>query len=1680
MAAIKINFDTNYNPLVPTFILGDRMGNRYGIIENATNINVSDKMNDCPEVSFTVYKYINNEQCHLWDKIKDLMTVYCPEWNTWFEMSIGLTDESDILKNVMLVRLAEAELSQISLYYLEANSEDDLEFREEGETTILYDEDNPSCSLLHRMLDKAPHYSIAHVDSTIASIQREFSFDKVTIRDAFTEISEEINCIFTYDTADEDGNLIRTISVYDLENNCLECGYRGEFTDKCPDCGSTRIKEGYGEDTNIYVSSDGLGNSVSLEVDKDSIKNCFRLEAGDDIMTDTIKMCSPNNTLYLWNFSEYMKGLMPEELRNKYNDYIKKFDDYNKANISTLDASLVTSYNDLITKYKGIDTGLEHDKITASITGYSNLINIYYDVMDMEGYLESTLMPSVTIDGTTAEEQMVKLLESISKIALDDLSSATKITAKSAILSYAKLLVDGRYIVDINDDCTYNTSTHVWSGTFTITNISDEEDTYTSSEVNITIKADRESFIKQELDKLLNTDAYDTSISWLFNLEKCDLTTFTNELKKYGLNSLSSFETSCQACIDMMTSKGLNTNKTSSEYTKLVKPYNDRMSKIRAEIKVRESELDTIYDLWNDIEIVIDEIHIDLDIANYFGNLYPILCSYIREDEYSNPNYVSDGLSNVELVEKAKEFIAKAEKELYKASALQHNISADMKNLLTIKEFYPLVQQFQCGNWIRVRVDDEIFKLRLLEFDINYDDYALNVVFSDVTKVFDGITDLKSVISQTSSIAGSFDSFKSQMEKAAKKTKYIDNWVSGGIEITNVNLMSNSFNQNISWDKNGLLCRELDPITGQYKPQQLKLITNGLYLTEDDWQTSKTGIGKFTFYNPMSKKNETRYGVSADAIVGNLMLSETLGIYNEANNIILNKDGFTITNGATTVSINPNDVSVFSIKSGNDNVISMDSGGNLTIIGRIQAVEGSDVTQGISGLSDVAFSGNYEDLNERPSLSNVALTGKYEDLNERPSLSNVALTGKYDDLSGTPTLSSVALTGKYSDLNDRPSLSNVALSGKYSDLNEKPSLSNVALSGKYNDLTGAPDLSDVALSGNYGDLNNKPSLSDVALSGDYDDLSGKPDLSKYLTSNDMAIYISKDGVVGSTPSNGATGFKVSKSGLLEASNAIIYGTIYASYGKIGNWTLADGYLANNATDSDGSVYTTIIAPSSNLSTGTCFMVRKVTSSGSTTYPFFVRPSGHLHAEDVQISGEVVASTGKIGGFTISGKDTASNGFWNWALSSVVNTSTTVNASNPQYAVFMRGQSDDGKSGAISPENVVFGVKKRTATSTSWNDASYMFYVRADGLVRCSNFIVNGNATIYNKLYMANTGDEKCEIISFSNADYYSNVSIGTGCYGIQFKSIEGSLGEARYGVNSAEWTFNGDVFAEGNVRMDGFVEAIGGGVFGDDIGISGAVECDNVITPKFSLNDPYNNVTKSAIRYVTGTSDGLGMSIGAGGLVAIGSGESADNYIKEESLPGEKEALYLTSDANIYLATKCNTISEKKELVFTDTNIFRPTVNQGWAVGSSTYRFTNGYFTTVYNSSGSITNSDARLKKDFTEIPNSEEFIMSLKPTQYKYIDGNSDRNHWGFIAQEVKESLDNICKTDCGLYIEDVKGEDSKPLSECTYEEKELGLRYEELIAPHIYVTQKHNKEINALKEEISQLKQIINTLMK
>jgi hypothetical protein len=99
----------------------------------------------------------------------------------------------------------------------------------------------------------------------------------------------------------------------------------------------------------------------------------------------------------------------------------------------------------------------------------------------------------------------------------------------------------------------------------------------------------------------------------------------------------------------------------------------------------------------------------------------------------------------------------------------------------------------------------------------------------------------------------------------------------------------------------------------------------------------------------------------------------------------------------------------------------------------------------MNGLADVATSGDYDDLTNKPSIP-TAVSDLTNDLNfvESSDLATVATTGDYSDLSNTPTIPS-AVSDLTNDLGfvESSDLATVATSGSYNDLSNKPTIPTV-------------------------------------------------------------------------------------------------------------------------------------------------------------------------------------------------------------------------------------------------------------------------------------------------------------------------------------------------------------------------------------------------------------------------------------------------------------------------------------------------------------------------------------------------------------------------------------------------------------------------------------------------------------
>lgn len=982
-----IEISPDGQPITPDLVLSYRGGTKQGIIHNVQSLTNANALVETAEISFDVYKEIDGVECQLWDDIRDFRLVYIPHldtstFNPWYELSVEVDENDCTIKHCQGVHLQEAELGQLTLNGVEINTEDDIA-RDDYSPTVIYDPRNPEASALDRILkDKASHYTIVHVDSSIANLQRTFSWDGSSIKDAFDDIANEVECLFKYgEYTNNDGKIHRTISVYDLNDRCMECGERGSFTTRvCPKCGSANINYGYGTDSGIFLSHENFAGDITYSSNKDSVKNCFRLVAGDDLMTATIRNINPSGSQYIWYLSDSVRADMSHALQDKLKAYDTEYESYSTEKQIDIPSTVISEYNALINKYKLYDDTLTNIKYP--IIGYSALTDVYYSALNFYSLLKTTLAPaSEHGEKTTAAKELTKLTtNTLSPLGIQNAEISSSATVTSAVQNYAKVFIDTS-LYRITAKCnTYEAK--VWKGTITLTGYSDDEDTATSAVLTVYVSDATPDFIKCQIEKAMKKNNVDaTGTVALFKKSESE---FKQALSFYSVDNLNILASIARGCLDILIQQGV-ADPENELYSSMYLPYYNRSVWIQDELREREAEVLKLRGTRSNPDGVLDYIEKQrqaiankLDLRSYLGEtLWVEFCSFRRDDTYQNDNFISDGLSDTELIAQAKEFIKNAEREIVKSATLQHTISCNLNNFLLVKEqdveespvpivtldgihiithdqlylvkgnatFSPLLVNFEVGNWVHIKIDGVVYKLRLTSYKIDYDNLdKLDVEFSDVTYGLDYMSDTQSILAQAQSMATSYSMVQHQANKGNNANKQIMDMVENGLNLTNKRIVNAADNQNMVVDESGLLMREKNEFGDDYSAEQTKIINHGFYYTNDGWKTVKTGLGKYIYYDPETGTYKEDYGIIAHKIVGNIILGNELGIYNTSGSVKIDQNGMTITADASDTNKD-----LFTLQRKNEDgsytkYVYVDDDGNIKINGRhIQMTTSDDL-----------------------------------------------------------------------------------------------------------------------------------------------------------------------------------------------------------------------------------------------------------------------------------------------------------------------------------------------------------------------------------------------------------------------------------------------------------------------------------------------------------------------------------------------------------------------------------------------------------------------------------------------------------------------------------------------------------------------------------------------------------------
>lgn len=1287
----------------PRIFLCDRQLNKIGEIFPVHDLRIKSVLNGADEISFRTHKQIKNYNDRdlaylnkraavavsngeniLYDRITDYSVVFAEGFG-YFEVSPTINDTYTSVKNLHGSSLGESELSQL-FCTLECNTDEDitnflkLHTSEKYISTVLYSDEDKDHSLIHRILSYAPGYTVGRVDNTVKNIQRTFSFSNKDIISCFSEIAEEVGCIFDVVVRrDEDGAIGRTVNIYDAQY-CGNCQSRHIINGVCQDCGSKEI-DGVGEDTTIMVSTDNLSDEITLTPDG-SMKNCFIIKGGDDMITSTVEGVLPSGTNKLYMFSPDTIQHFSSGLKSKYDEYINQFNNSREP--------------------------------------YADLLELEYNIFDLILYLQSGRMPAAETSGRSLHEEADHIISKYNSLfpnglGLTDTSDTT--SRNGMIRQVFSLFVDSGYAVK-QEDGNYDAQKLRWTGDIIVYEIGNN-----SSQAVITV-SDNSSTIRYSDGTTTKTipfcvkfsEDYETYLKQMVaittkNYELIEDQGLNNpkDWQKYSLNQLYSYKSGYELCIetlnelerksglsDVETVNGIRdkylerideisnymerlediiyhlysyfgsfnscSSATSaskinySEYTPKIFPETaDAFQNMVHYIKYgtwyggretsstdhpiycktcgssnvtmtgcnrcKSSDVCTygslagmVYDSYMSNPASLETQRADIQAHGRLrdfldGELYRELCSFIREDVYDNGNFVSDGLSNSEIIQKSKELIQRAEQELAKACISQHTLSGNIYAFAAYSrlsgEDFPIDDvygTFKLGNFMWYFADDgKKYKLRLSseEFLWSESGAELNVEFTDVIQYLGGgISDLASLMQTVGSLSTSFDSVKKQAGQGAEANLTFQRIKNEGLQSALSNVL-NARDIDVQIDEHGITLRKYDYELDGYSPYQMKLINRNIVMTDDSWKTARMAIGLGRYGEGSDAK--LVYGVWADLLVGNMLVGENLLIQNKDCTVEINGSGIVIKNGFITWDkVNPPEISNINglanrlndidtdINEAEDNAKGYTDGVredlNTSLTNAYKVYADSEVAKLDTAVAGYLIPGSTTLVGESVVISPY-IGGGYLNITGEPGNAQNQVIVDPKNLTGTGYIFAVKHGDDFT-VGVKPD-GTASFKGSIT----ATSLTLEGCEIPYGKISGTPEIpSDIKdLTDTNETLKNimyKGDITSVTKTDSYGNtytehtVPGKTGNITYKT-YDTDSYM----LFGKPAGNGQLGGDgsyvcISKNGLLEANNAVIYGTVYATDGEfsgsiysksgtIGGWNIEENTISSFKNDNEG-------------------------------------------------------------------------------------------------------------------------------------------------------------------------------------------------------------------------------------------------------------------------------------------------------------------------------------------------------------------------------------------------------------------------------------------------------------------------------------------------------------------------------
>lgn len=1403
----------------------------------------------------------------------------------------------------------------------------------------LYNKYKPELSLLDIALEKIYGWKIKHVDDSLATMSRQFEISRASVYDFIVQdVCEKFNCFAVFDTINNEISLyaealitkhigdgakdeflvspaydsIDTVSIdsykttkytYYIDDNEI-----GHIIFDTPPASGARIEITDGSQaqwkTDVYVTFTNLAQEVNVSYSAEDIKTVLTVKGDDDLDIREVNMGLP----YIVDISYYYTvDWMGQDLYDAYTKYLQ---------------TCAASQSQYAANSK------EMLELTGYIAYETQRLSLQYSIADN---VTSTTVGTYYVRGGTAPDYYYR------EIQLPDEYNAN---------------IENYYMLSGSDlDEEKFAKLYAALQTYFVS-----EDSKDVSEIE-KLQDSFEFVETYTLENLIgalsaatNTEAKDGAI----------LTFFDEMWGQLGSTPLDSLYYKPYQKIEA-TNKEAGWDDTSNENYWRYYPITLVLESLEKEIEDRKTIIEEYNARYTVLQNENSTIATKASIYNNFSDeQLARLGPFLREDEYTDDNFVETDSDTIEILMQTKQELLECGKiELTKLCEPKLSFSMDMANIYALIEFEPIIHQFQLGNLINVAIrDDYIKQARLLAVDINFDD------FSDFSCEFGELTNLKTpssihadLLANALAAGNSVASNQSYWEKGTDLATSTDIKIQNGL-LSAIDGIYNA-DKSVLIDNHGILLRKVES-NGEYSPYQIWLTNNNILVSTDAFTTADVGVGVFEvdgkeLYGVLAKAVLAGYIEGSTIVGGTININDTF-IVDEFGNVTMNASSIkgyvrednvieSVNNSVEALVIDPDKISLTGkqINLTSDNITIDSTNFSVTTEGAITATSGE-----IAGWT--IYPGLFR---------------------KETTVDDITYQMYMQSTDGVSTSNAFAVRKKGSDDSSWDVQFAVNYAGK--------------LTAKNANITGAITANSLTL----GDEVKIP----------YSKLSGTPDLS---------IYIAKDGTVGTVPASGKTGFQVSSAGLLQASNAVIYGTIYASGGTIAGYNIGAGGSYGNA------LYKRVVGDSADYEVGfkassgdtdLAFYVKKSTDDwSSSSNVFYVNNSGKLYAQNVDITGKINASSGTIGSWTIGDM-----GNYTDSIYTTYCAASAPSSSNPEYAVFMRGKGS-------SANTIAIGVKKRTSSSTSWNDSDNPFYVRKDGYMHAEYGTIGG--------------------FDISSNYLRSDITKSGTRYQTFMQAADGSNTTTALAVRTSDdggssWTYKFRVNYDGSAVMRD-VNITGTSTI--DSACIGNLNASKITAGTFSA-DRIPNLSAAKITSGTISTDRLSSSV-----ITTSNFSSKSLSTGNLTVTGGSKLGYW----NVTTAGALNCGSGTSQVGLTSSGVSH---GSGW---------TASWYDIIQAGNSA---SDERLKQDITEFDDHYDNIFdNLRPVKFRYnID--PDRLRLGFIAQDVKKNFESEGINDFGgVYVGE--GDDDN-----------YRLLKEDFIALNTWQIQKLKGQIKELEERLAKL---------